>query len=257
MDARALTGLFVQKIPSKTIAEVGDFVDYTLSIANNTGVALAAAGNLAERLARRLHLCARLGAIELRSHPRPARRARADAHLPSAGAGSGPRPTVLTYRVQLGSAAVRGDGGEPGAGTHWCDRVEPRLGDRAGGRAACSATMPSSSAKCFSIATRTSGRTPARWVFRVCRLYLEDGTNVITDSEGKYSLYGIQRQDPCAEARPHHPCRAMRSWKSYRIATAAMPGVCLSIRATGNCIAAISRSAVVQLENHRYRQCAP
>ena len=43
-------GLFVQKTASKTRAEVGDFVDYTITVANKAGGDLPAGGTLTDRL---------------------------------------------------------------------------------------------------------------------------------------------------------------------------------------------------------------
>ncbi len=50
LDTHAITGLFVQKTASKTRAEVGDFVDYTIVVADRTGEALPAGGALTDRL---------------------------------------------------------------------------------------------------------------------------------------------------------------------------------------------------------------
>ena len=40
-DPMTLSGLFVQKVAAKSVAQVGDFVDYTVTVKNNTGTALS------------------------------------------------------------------------------------------------------------------------------------------------------------------------------------------------------------------------
>ena len=189
MDARALTGLFVQKIASKTIAEVGDFVDYTLSIANNTGVALAAAGNLADALPAGFTYVP--GSARLNSavtpDPQGGRGPTLTFHLPALAAAS---TTVLTYRVQLGSAAVRGDG---------VNRAQARIGATVSNLASATVRVDGGVfsddafilGKVFLDCNQNQRQDAGEMGIPGVRLYLEDGTNVITDSDGKYSLYGI------------------------------------------------------------------
>ena len=51
-------------------------------------------------------------------------------------------------------------------------------------------------------------------VFRVSALYLEDGTNVITDSaEGKYSIYGISAKTHVLKLDRSSLAARVRSWK--------------------------------------------
>jgi uncharacterized repeat protein (TIGR01451 family) len=189
MDARALTGLFVQKTPSKSIAEVGDFVDYTVSIANNTGVALAAAGNLADALPAGFTYVpgsARLNSTVM-PDPQGGRGPMLTFHLPALAVAS---TTLLTYRVQLGSAAIRGDG---------VNRAQVRIAATVSNLASATVRVEGGVfsddafilGKVFLDCNDNQRQDDGEMGIPGVRLYLEDGTNVVTDSEGKYSLYGI------------------------------------------------------------------
>jgi uncharacterized repeat protein (TIGR01451 family) len=189
LDPRALTGLFLQKTPSKTIAEVGEFVDYTLSIANNTGIALAAAGTLADALPAGFTFVPGSARLNSASAPDPqgGRGPVLSFRLPALAVAS---TTLLTYRVRIGSAAVRGDG---------VNRAQVRIGATQSNLASATVRIEGGVfsddafilGKVFLDCNQNKIQDAGEWGIPGVRLYLEDGTNVITDSEGKYSLYGI------------------------------------------------------------------
>ncbi|HXN14891.1 MAG TPA: SdrD B-like domain-containing protein, partial [Usitatibacter sp.] len=194
VDRVAQDGLFVQKEASRAIAEVGEFIDYSVRVRNGTGNALASADVLLND-----DLPAGFAYV-----PGSARRDGATIADPAGG--RGPRLSFalgrlaregqvnLTYRVRIGPGALQGDG---------VNRVQASY-------SAFGATTLSN------IATAKVSVTGGVFtdkgfilgkIFLDCnvngvqdrgepgvpgvRLVLEDGTYVITDGGGKFSFYGI------------------------------------------------------------------
>ena len=205
LDARNLGGLFVEKTASRTTVDLGEFVDYIVKIQNSSGQLL--------------------GQIQLEDHlpagfayvPNSARlnagTTRLDgSKVPEPEGSVGPKlifnvgsiadgvTLTLSYRVRVGPGALQGDG---------INRAQ-----------AFSARVATSiTTKISNIATATVQVLPGVFsnrgfivgkVFADCnrdrlqnaeergipdvRLYMEDGTFVITDTEGKFSLYNIRPQ---------------------------------------------------------------
>ena len=189
VDARTISGLFVEKTSSRTIAEIGDVVDYTVRINNNTGAALTSGLSLTDRLPAGFSY--QLGSLRINGV------AAADpigGRTPiltvAAGAPAPGVTTTLTYRVKIGPGAAQGDG---------INRVRATAGaassNEASARVQIQGGVFSSSAfiigKVFLDCNRNGIQDDGEFGIPGVRLYLEDGTNVTTDSEGKYNLYGI------------------------------------------------------------------
>jgi uncharacterized repeat protein (TIGR01451 family) len=189
LDAHAITGLFVQKKASKTRAEVGDFVDYTIVVADNTGGPLPAGGALTDRLPAGFIYqsgTARLNGVPT-ADPLIRKGTVLAFPLPALTAGT---PTNVSYRVKLGPNSLSGDG---------INRAQATVLTAVSNVATASVQIDGG---VFSNAAFIIGK-----VYLDCnnnqindeeesgisgvRLYLEDGTYVISDEEGKYSLYGI------------------------------------------------------------------
>ncbi|MET0349959.1 MAG: hypothetical protein ABW067_09235, partial [Rhizobacter sp.] len=184
-------GLSVQKTVSRTAAEVAESVDYTL-VTKNTGLVDLDDVSLHDTLPAGFAYVP--GSTRVDGRPAadpvgvPGRALRFD----TAALGSG-KARTLTYRTVLRTTALRGDG---------INRVVAR------------ATSPEAVESNEATATVTvlpgvftEDTTVLGTVFADCdadglkgadepgvpgvRLLMEDGTSVVTDGQGRYSLYGI------------------------------------------------------------------
>lgn len=202
VDPGMISGLFIRKEALRQAVELGDFADYIITINNQTGYALNKSDVIATD-----DLPA--GFTYVRGSARVEGKAIAD---PAGGAG--PRlifdvgrielgkQVKLTYRVRVGPGALQGDG---------VNRViaNYRIGTSglfsqsnvASATVTVSAGVFSNRAyvvgKIFADCnndrsqTRAKGDNAGEVGIPGVRLYMEDGTSVVTDAEGKYSLYGI------------------------------------------------------------------
>ena len=205
LDASNLGGLFIQKTASRNTVDLGEFVDYSVKIKNSSGQLLG-------QIQLEDHLPAGFayvpGSVRLNAGT-----ARLDgSRVPEPEGGVGPKlifnvgsiadsvVLAVSYRVRVGPGALQGDG---------INRAQ-----------AFSARVTTGiTTKISNIATATVQVLPGVFsdrgfivgkVFADCnrdriqnaeergipdvRLYMEDGTFVITDAEGKFSLYNIRPQ---------------------------------------------------------------
>ena len=188
LDSGAAGGLFVQKVASKTVAAVGDFVDYVVTIGNNTGIGLP---GVVLNDVLPLGFAYVAGTARLNSAP-----------LTNPVGGAGPTLSfgigaltpgtqgTLTYRVRIGP------GGQSGSGTNTAQAVS----------GATTSNLASVTVKVTGGVLSDSAYVFGK-VFADCngdrvqdadepgipgvRIYLDDGTYAVTDVEGKYSLYGL------------------------------------------------------------------
>ncbi len=186
--------LLVTKTASRASAEIGDFVDYTVRVFNG-GAAAATPARVTDILPAGFKYVA--GSSRLTTPPATTGAVIAD---PSGGAGPTlvwPIGTVtaggtvtLTYRVQLSVNAAQGDGinrasaSAPGFGTNTATARVRVLGGVFSDRGFIIGTV-------FADCNRDRVQGAREPGIPGVRLFMEDGTSVVTDSEGKYSLYGI------------------------------------------------------------------
>ncbi|MEN6549684.1 MAG: SdrD B-like domain-containing protein [Armatimonadia bacterium] len=193
LDAPPPTGLFVQKQASRSVVTIGDFVDYRLQVRNASNVLLQAV-SLSDRLPAGFSYVAGTARLDGQAIADPA-------------GGAGPALTFelgelepetevrLTYRVRVGPGAVLGD-----ATNRARAEAESAWGPVLSNFASATVRLE---AGVFSDRSVVMGRifvdgnenglhdhnepgVPG------VRIYLEDGTYAVTDSEGKYSLYGLR-----------------------------------------------------------------
>jgi uncharacterized repeat protein (TIGR01451 family) len=206
VDPGRLGGLFIQKTVLRGTVEVGELTDYTVTINNNTGVALSQSDVLlTDSLPAGFSYVpgtARLDGKPL-ADPQGGVAPRLVFNIGRMSLGQQLR---LTYRVRVGPGAMQGDGINRVVATY---RVNGTTRFSESNVAAAQVRVVGG---VFSDKTYVTGK-----VFMDCdkdgvqtspkdadknkterevgipgvRLYLEDGTNVITDAEGKFSFYGL------------------------------------------------------------------
>ena len=198
LDAGASGGLTVQKTASKSSAEIGDYVDYTLTVSNRSGVTLPAV-QLSDWLPEGfmyVNGSARLQGVKL-----------ADPHTSagamgfSLGAIATGTEQVLTYRVAIAPNAQSGNGintAQAQSGTLRSNLAAAKV-DLIGGVFTNNATLIGKVfADCNGSRVQDAGEPGIPGV----RIWLADGTYAITDGDGKYSLYGLTPRTTVAAVDP-------------------------------------------------------
>ena len=197
LDSGSLSGLTLQKEGSKTQAEFGDFIDYALTITNKTGV-LVTGLTVSDQLPPGLAYVTGSARLNVQGGLEPGMRPGATLlfNYPSLVLEVN-GTAIVRYRVRIGVGA-------------------PTQGEVINRAVANSGVLQSNSASfktrisagvfsddayafgkvymsCARVATRDSASNATEEVgIAGVRLYLENGTNVITDDEGKWSLYGLK-----------------------------------------------------------------
>ncbi len=197
VDAGKITGLFVQKTPLRTTVEIGEFNDYAVTIANNTGYALTAADVLAtDNLPAGFSYVAGTARIDGKPLADPAGKGGAQLVF-NIGHMAKDQQVKLSYRVRIGPGAQQGDG---------INRIFASY--RSGLNAAQFSVSNTATAQVVvNDGVFTNKGFITGKVFADCnkdgiqdekevgvpgvRVYLEDGTNTIADAEGKFSFYGV------------------------------------------------------------------
>ena len=189
LDARPITGLLLEKTASRTTAEIADFVDYRLQFKNASTVALGAGLTVSDRLPVGFAYqpgSARLNGLAIFDPSG----AHAHTLVFGLGAVAAGGTASLTYRVRIGPGALQGDG---------INRAQAAYGASVSNVAAAKVDLQGGVfsdqgfilGKVFLDCNRNRVQDPGELGIPGVRLYLEDGTNLVTDSEGKYSVYGI------------------------------------------------------------------
>lgn len=188
LDTGAAGGLFVLKTASKSVAEVGDFVDYSLTLNNNSGTALAAAV-INDSLPAGFSYV--MGSARLN-----------DARAPDPAGGVGPSlvfglgtlairsQPVLTYRVRIGPGGDGGSGintAQVVSGSTRSNVATARVEVRGGVLSEKAYLFGKVFADCNADRIQSQDEPGIPGV----RIYLDTGTFAITDIQGKYSLYGL------------------------------------------------------------------
>ncbi|MEG1832028.1 MAG: SdrD B-like domain-containing protein [Burkholderiaceae bacterium] len=201
LDPRAVTGIVVSKIGSTQIVELGDSLQYTVRVRNSTAAPFGAVF-VEDRLPAGFRFIAGTAQIQRggsRSRLADPQGGAGPVLIFSIGALAGNEETVLSYRVRVGVGAQEGDG---------INRAQAKptpVLDCALSPAGCSnlaAYQVKVQGGVFTTDTCIAGK-----VFVDCnqnhvqdaeelgipgvRLWLQDGTSFITDSEGKYSDCGL------------------------------------------------------------------
>ena len=191
--AAAGTNLLVTKSANKATAEIGDFVDYTVRVFNGTA---AAANNVIVRDVLPAGFKYVAGSVRLTTPPAGP----ASIITPAGGAGpaldfaagviTAGATVTLTYRAQLSLNAPRGDG---------VNRVSASAAGFNSNTATARVRVLEGvfSSRGYIIGTvfldcnRDRLQGERELGIPGVRLYMEDGSYVITDVEGKFSLYGV------------------------------------------------------------------
>lgn len=189
LDPGTLGGLFVQKAAARQTAELGEFLDYTITVKNNTGRVLDAV-QLEDDLP--------LGFVY------QARTARLNgAVIADPQAGGGPKlvfplgtldmsgnEQTLTYRVRILPAAINGDATNR---AHAFNSIAQS--NIASTRVTLTAGIFSDRGfvlgKVFLDCNGNHMQDPGEVGVPGVRIYIEDGTFALTDNEGRYSFYGV------------------------------------------------------------------
>ncbi len=184
-------GLFVQKAASRTEGEIGDFVEYSVDVKNVSGGTLTNV-RLVDYLPAGFFYkngSAKLAGVSI---PDPVFKgsSRFEVIIPSILDAT---VVTLTYRVQIGPGALQGDGvnraqafaaGPPklasNVATAKVKLVQGVFTDK-------SVVI----GKIFVDINHNRIQDAGEPGIPGVRLYIEDGTYVISDSEGKYSIYGL------------------------------------------------------------------
>ncbi|MBN6149225.1 DUF11 domain-containing protein [Xanthomonas sp. AmX2] len=208
LDTAVATGLAISKTGDRQTAEIGDTVMYTLTVRQTAGNALASV-DIVDRLPRGFTYIAGTARANGRAVAEPA-----GAPGPQLGFAVGPiqvgAQIVLTYRVRVGVGSQQGDGINR-AQAFGCSIaggcVDPVSLQPRGG------ALPSNQAqyrvrvtggvfteegcvlgKVFVDCNVNHVQDPEEIGIPGVRMYFEDGTWMISDSEGKYSYCGLPPQ---------------------------------------------------------------
>lgn len=188
LDTGGTGGLTVQKVANRSTAEVGDFVDYTVTVRNVMAVPLHQVLVRDALPAGFMYVAgtARL-AGQLLTDPAGAPGPQLAFNIGRVEAGS---RAVLTYRLRVGAGSQNGTGINTaqamGQGMT-SNRATARVLVLGGVFSTDGYVIGKVYADCSRDGLRDAGEPGVPGV----RIYLEDGTYAITDEEGKYSLYGL------------------------------------------------------------------
>ncbi len=185
-------GLFLQKIASRQVVEPADFIDYTLRIKNLTSNSLSAVV-VTDQLP--LGFAYQAGSARLEgarvSDPQGGAGPRLQFTVPSIRA---EQTVTLTYRVRVGPGAFQGNGVNTAQAV--AEGPPRRVSNLAQARVQVQGSVFTDRGiifgKVFIDANLNGVQDENEWGIPGVRLFLEDGTFVITDSEGKYDLYGLR-----------------------------------------------------------------
>ena len=197
VDAGSISGLFIQKTVLRSFAEIGEFADYSVTVSNNAGVALDRTDVLAtDTLPAGFTYVAGSARIDGKTMADPLGRG-GPRLIFNVGHMAISQQIKLTYRVRVGPGALQGDG---------INRVVAIY--RTGTSVNPYSESNTATAKVNVVGgVFTNSAYIIGKVFTDCnkdriqnnnevgipgvRLYLEDGTNIVTDAEGKFSFYGV------------------------------------------------------------------
>jgi uncharacterized repeat protein (TIGR01451 family) len=205
LDASALNDLFIEKAASRSTVELGEFVDYTIKVKNTSGQLLGQvfvfdnlpAGFTYVKNSMRVNG----GKFTLNTPPLP---------LTEPDGGIGPNlifhvgsvadttTLTLTYRLKVGVGALQGNGINTARATTTLNSAN-NLGKVSNFSSAIVKVLPGVFSdrgfivgKVFADCNTNKVQDKGERGVPGVRLYMQDGTNVITDSEGKFSFYNVR-----------------------------------------------------------------
>ena len=195
LDAKPKDGLLVDKTVKRNLVELGDFVDYQVKVSNGTGgdlLSIIVSDNLPAGFYY-VHGSARVApgnssSATFASIADPT--SSGGAIRFAIGALADGAITKLAYRVRTGVGAMQGDG---------INRAQASSGNTRSNVASVKVTVQPGvfSDKAFVIGkvfldcNRDRVQGDDELGIPGVRIYMEDGTYVISDAEGKYSFYGV------------------------------------------------------------------
>ncbi len=203
VDGGSISGLFVQKTVPRSVVEIGEFLDYAVTVNNRTGFAL-------DQTDVMLTDSLPAGFTYVAGSARRDAKSIAD---PQGGAGprlifnlgrmSRDQQIVVTYRVRVGPGSMQGDGINRVVATYRVGAGSTLFSESNTATAKVEVVGGVFSDRAYIIGkvftdcnndrvqTATSKNESAEASIPGIRIFLEDGTSAITDGEGKYSFYGL------------------------------------------------------------------
>ena len=191
LDASANTSLFLEKTASRTLVELADFLDYTVRIKNTGAARVGSPGaTIVDQLPTGFTYqpgSARLNG-NLIADPLGGRGPRLNFNSGPLDVGA---VTSLTYRVFVGPGAMQGDA---------TNRVQANIGALMSNLASVKVSVQGGIfdnrgyivGKVYLDCNRNRVQDEGELGVPGVRVYMEDGTSAISDSEGKYSFYGVR-----------------------------------------------------------------
>ena len=205
LDASAINDLFIQKSASRSTVELGEFVDYTIKVKNTSGQLLGQAfvfDNLPAGFSYVKNSMRVNGAKQtLNTPPLP---------LTEPDGGIGPNlifhvgsiadttTLTLSYRLKVGVGALQGNGTNTAQATTTLNTAG-NLGKVSNLSSATVKVLPGVfsdrgfvTGKVFADCDLDKEQNKGERGVPGVRLYMQDGTYIITDSEGKFSFYNVR-----------------------------------------------------------------
>lgn len=198
LDPGATGGLMVQKSASQSVVEVGDFLDYTITVGNRSGIALPDV-QVSDWLPVGFEYVK--GSARLQGHAiaDPVRNGGVLGF--SLGTIANAHDAVLTYRVAVAPGALAGNGinsAQAQSGTLRSNLASVKVRVIGGVFTEQAILIGRIFADCD--ADRVQGKDEPG--VPGVRIWLADGTYAITDGDGKYSLYGLTPRTTVAAVDP-------------------------------------------------------
>ena len=205
LDAAVATGLALTKIGDRQTAELGDTVRYTIVLNQGAGGAVLQA-SVRDVLPAGFRFIPGTVTVNGARAANPAMGPGAVLGF-NLGASSAGRPMVLSYQVRIGVGSMQGDGVNR-ARAYTCNNVAgclapatfvPLSGGTASNEASFKVKVTGGvftsegcvAGKVFTDCNRNGVQDAGESGIAAVRLYLEDGTHVSTDTDGKYSYCGL------------------------------------------------------------------
>ena len=187
VDGSSTTPMFVQKTAGRSSVELGDFVEYTVEIKNLLPASLPNVQVIDTLPPGFIYQArsARLNAMPIADPPGKGPTLRFDIGTLAANA-----DVKLTYRVLVGPGSAIGDNvnrASAGSGATQSNVASAHVTVRGGAFSSQGFIV----GKVFQDCNANRMQDPGELGIPDVRIYLEDGTFVITDGQGKFSIYGV------------------------------------------------------------------